>query len=367
MKVAFVYNPGRICRLDKIRSRQCASEFFYGSVQLSEWGDEVGIFEIDDQYSKPSIGQIVGDYLNKWHLLPNRTNGSIVIQIKNICHDLQNFDVVFGTTPAISFSLSVCKTLRMFDRPIIGIYCNLTDYPQGRIQRIVNGFFMKDTWAQLYSETEQKILSQNIKVNKERLIINQFGVDLDFWSPGNKKEGDYILSVGNDFRRDYDLLVRIASKMTFPFIIVTKLKIKSPIPPNVTIISGKWDSAELSDVELRNLYQQACCVVIPLKESTLPSGQSVCLQAMACGKPVILTRTKGLWSESMMRDDENVILVPVGDENLLTRKIEYLRSNPSERLRIGQNAFHAVSNEADIKCFAQRLKQTCKMALENRN
>lgn len=365
MKIAFIYFPGRLSRLAKVKAGQGASEFFYGSVQLLEWGDEVEIFELKDK-TKVSFGKIVGDYLYKWNLLPDSANGSMIMNIKELCPYFKKFDVVVGTSPGISFALSLCRTLRLFDQPIVGFYCGQADYIPTWLRRKMNSYFLRRTWAQLYSETEFDVLSKTLNVPHERLIINQFGVDLNFWTPGNDPEGDYVLSVGNDSRRDYDLLAKVASKINYPFIIVTKLPIKETIPPNMKIISGKWDLAELSDGELRDLYRRAKCVVIPLKESLQAAGQSVCLQAMACGKPVILTRTRGIWSRSMMRDGENIIIVMPGDEDALGQKIKHIMSNPSERERIGQNARLTACNEADIRSFAHRLRQTCKMALENK-
>ena len=43
-----------------------------------------------------------------------------------------------------------------------------------------------------------------------------------------------------------------------------------------------------------------------------PSGQSVTLQASACARPVVLSRTRGLWDPDRLRDGENVLLVPPG-------------------------------------------------------
>ena len=65
----------------------------------------------------------------------------------------------------------------------------------------------------------------------------------------------------------------------------------------------------LTDLEVRTLYQDAFSVIIPLKNVFQPSGYSVTLQALACGKPVILTLTKGLWAPRLFKSLENCILV----------------------------------------------------------
>jgi len=184
-------------------------------------------------------------------------------------------------------------------------------------------------------------------------------VDLNFWKPGVDREGQYILSVGNDLRRDYDLLLAVAARIDYPFKILTARNINDPIPAHVTVIPGTWPFEQSMDEKLLALYQNSICVVLPLKEGIQPSGQSVALQAMACGKPVILTHTKGLWSEAMMRHGENVFLVPVGDPEAMVEAIEKLLTDPEERRRIGTNGVRTVCQEGDINHFTDRLECEC--------
>ena len=57
----------------------------------------------------------------------------------------------------------------------------------------------------------------------------------------------------------------------------------------------------ISQMKIRELYQDAFAIIIPLKDVFQPSGYSVTLQAMACGKPVVLTKTKGLWAQKYLK------------------------------------------------------------------
>ncbi len=89
----------------------------------------------------------------------------------------------------------------------------------------------------------------------------------------------------------------------------------------------------LSDEELRDIYRGAKCVVIPPIDSLQPSGQSVCLQAMACGKAVIPTKTSGLWSETFMRYGSTILFVPPGEKDILIEKMKYIINDDDERKR----------------------------------
>jgi glycosyltransferase involved in cell wall biosynthesis len=101
------------------------------------------------------------------------------------------------------------------------------------------------------------------------------------------------------------------------------------------LTQGRWHDRTLSDAALRELYRQSSFVVVPLKESSQPQGQSVTLQAMACGKAVVLTRTAGLWSRSLMRHGVNCWLVPPGDCGALAAGIDRLANDAALCRRLG--------------------------------
>ena len=62
---------------------------------------------------------------------------------------------------------------------------------------------------------------------------------------------------------------------------------------NVDLISGNWNKQILSDSEIKKFYIESFLTLIPLKNSFQPSGQSVALQSMSVGTPVLITNTNG--------------------------------------------------------------------------
>ena len=61
------------------------------------------------------------------------------------------------------------------------------------------------------------------------------------------------------------------------------------------LIEGHWNYEILSDEELKEIYNNAILTIIPLKDSLQPSGQSVALQSMSSGTPVMISKTSGFW------------------------------------------------------------------------
>jgi glycosyltransferase involved in cell wall biosynthesis len=111
----------------------------------------------------------------------------------------------------------------------------------------------------------------------------------------------------------------------------------------------------VTDAELRELYRHALAVVVPLEDSIQPSGQSVALQAMACGRPVILTRTRGLWTGGDFGDGADLLLVAPASAEELRHALERLLADAAFRENLGAAARHAVLRSGRIDDFAARL------------
>jgi glycosyltransferase involved in cell wall biosynthesis len=354
MKIAFVYVGGRLARLADTRAGQAAREFFYGALELEECGHEVSLHEVDIGPDAPT-GSVLVETLYKLHLTPSKTNAPLVRQLRTLLPELNSCNVVVATASGPAYGLALLTACGQLRIPLIAIHCGIANHTLRRRRRMINGLLLRRSWTMLYGDGEVEQIQQMFDVPADRLRVNQFGVDTSFWQPNWAKGDNYILAVGNDLRRDYALLLQLAQRIDERFIVVTRQNL-GELPPNVEQVHGDWHAQALSDAGLRKLYQEAMLVVTPLKDSVQPSGQSVCLQAMACGKPVVLTRTRGLWSQEMMRDGHNVLLVSPEDLNALHKIVSRLISSPEDRERLGENARQTVSEHAEISLFASRLE-----------
>lgn len=354
MRIAFVYVQGRLARLADTREGLAAREFFYGALELQEHGHEVLLHEVDIGPDAPS-GSALIELLYRLHLMPSKTNASLVRQLRSLLPTINSCDAVVATASGPAYGLALLAACQQLRIPLIAIHCGIANHPLRPRRRMINSLLLRRSWTMLYGEGEVEPVKRMFSVAKDRVRVNQFGVDTNFWRPDWHLKGDYILAVGNDIRRDYALLLQLARRMGERFVVVTRQNL-GELPPNVEQIRGDWHSQALSDAGLRKLYQEAMLVVTPLQDSVQPSGQSVCLQAMACGKPVVLTKTSGLWSQEIMRDGENVFLVPPGDLEALHQAVSQLIASPEVRENLGKNARCTVCDKADISLFASRLE-----------
>jgi len=357
MRFAFLYTSGRLRRAEKVMEGLAPTDFFYGSEELRALGHEIFLLELPEDATRSLIGRVM-DLFNAY--LPMKVTGTQIDQVRSLAAAVSNCDVlvVAGSGPA--FVAELWRILGKIGCPVVGIHCGLLNVHYTPIRRKVTSFLLNRTWTMLFGDGEFRPLIDFFRVNSERVFVNQCGIDTDFWTPvedENAGAKGYVLAVGNDGRRDYDLLIKAAARCKQDFIIVTRATISGKVPSNVKIISGDFRDEILSDVQLRDLYRRARCVVTPLIESKQPSGQSVCLQAMACGRPAILTRTEGLWSETQMRNDENVILVPPHDVEAMSAAIERVCTDRQLADRLGRAGRETVCHDWTMRDYARRLDE----------
>lgn len=371
MKIAFVYLPGRIARIDDSIKDGCVddlckyrkyhpSEFYYGAFELLEQGHDVGIFEVIER-PRRSLKKYVAEKILYKKYLPVKTYAGIIDAVYFVLDKLEEYDVVVATTPGIAFSLGFWKMLRKFHKPIIGIQCGILNYSLNCGRVFFTRKLMNSMQTQLYGIGELDEIKKVYHVHSGKIEVNAFGVDAGFWHAGTQEADDgYILAVGNDALRDFNTLIRAAEDINSEVVIITSRPLPENLPANVKVVRGSWSSREIDDECLRDIYRKALAVAVPLHPGFQPSGQSVALQAMACSKPVILTKTKGLWDNEHLVERKNVLFVEPGDERQWVKLINELNSDKELVKRIGMAGREYVEKHGLIEMFAERIDSLCR-------
>ncbi len=95
--------------------------------------------------------------------------------------------------------------------------------------------------------------------------------------------------------------------------------------------------------------------IIPLLESSQPSGQSVALQSMAVGTPVIITKTEGFWDLDEFNDDKDLFFALNNNIDLWTEKIENILSNNKLMSEVSINAKTKIMENYNLDKFYENL------------
>lgn len=156
----------------------------------------------------------------------------------------------------------------------------------------------------------------------------------------NIKDEGYILANGASLR-DFDTFIKAINKTGYPAKIVlpgsdiagfhnTYFK-EDKCPPNVMIIRHDFDRFTWNEYMANSRI-----VVIPIRKDTIQSaGISVLMEAMALGKPVIVT--EGVATKGILPQDA-AITVPPGDYLALYKEIMKLWNNEGYRQKLSENA-----------------------------
>lgn len=134
--------------------------------------------------------------------------------------------------------------------------------------------------------------------------------------PSALDEG-FILSAGRTLR-DYALLLAAAPLIDRRIVIICgdgDLQ-RVHLPHNVEVLR------EIPRALYLERLRRCTLVALPLRPTLRSTGQVVMLEAMACGKPVVTTRSPG--TTDIVRDGENGRLVPPGDARALAGAVNDL-------------------------------------------
>lgn len=361
MKIAYIFHPGRLQRLEEASSGNAATEFFYGALELRARGHDVSCYELGDSAGKLTYDHLFLALMNRAGIMPPKAPPVLFRQIIRIVPSLHPFDIVIGTESGIAFALAATKLRKQWCGTLIGIHCGFLHHYQNRMAVYLTRLLFAQMESCFFGEGEKPVIQQRYRVPDDAVRVIPFGVDTKFWRPndGPYEKHPYILAVGNDFQRDYDLLLEAARLIDMRIKVVTERDIPADMPSNMEVIRGSYRNTGLSDLQLRELYRKALFTVIPLKPSFQPSGQSVALQSMACGTPVLVTKTEGLWDRCYLRDMENIVFIHSNTPEEWAVTIDRMTTDQELLKRLGKAALRYVSEHGKIERYADRLEQLC--------
>jgi glycosyltransferase involved in cell wall biosynthesis len=235
------------------------------------------------------------------------------------------------------------------------------------------------------SSVQTEIAAHRLKVPPGKLHHVMPPVDERFWRPRSAPIEDQICSVGWE-SRDYGTLVRavsglpvqvqiaigiqdfsssametdgpghsqprrfesISGKFTQPLYRKWRAQVLlEGVPPNVSIHN------QLSQQALRDLYARSRFVVVTLHEADFDAGVTTLCEAMAMGKAVIVTRTRG--QVDVVREGLSGLYVPPGDARALRQAIEHLLGHPEEAARMGRAGRELVEANHTLDHYVGRV------------
>ena len=364
MRIAFVHYPGRLARLDAARAGEGPTEFLFGAIELERAGHDVRHFEVDPALPSGPLARRAIDLQAGRERLPPHLSASVLRQTRALLPRLREVDVVVATTTGTAVALGTWRRLGRLPTPLVGIVAGLVNRPWSATRRRTSLPVLRSFHSVLYGPGELDGLVALDPALAERVHVDRFGVDVGYWTPdpdpdsAARADGP-VLALGNDGSRDWETLVAAAPSIDAHVHVLTAHPPPTALPANVSWEPADWHRRLLADDEIRAAYRAARAVVVPVRDVPQPSGQSVTLQALACGRPVVLTRTRGTWDERL---GEAVRLVAPADPDALAAAVGELLDRPGEAAQVGARARDWVCERGAVQGFADRLLAVCARA-----
>lgn len=209
----------------------------------------------------------------------------------------------------------------------------------------------------LWTSTHRDFAINVLGIPPTKIKFIPYYVDQKFWRP-IPSITDKICSVGVEMR-DYPTLINALKGLDIHchiaagpargkmFQTVEAINNNGVLPSNVTVFP-------MSHLELRNLYAQSRFVVIPLLQTDSDNGLTSILEAMAMGKAVICSRTKG--QIDVIREGVTGMYVPQGNSDALRDAIKYLWDHPDEAERMGREGRNQIELNNNWEQFIVNVK-----------
>lgn len=362
-KILYIFGPGRLQKISNENFQ--AKEFFYGYFDLNNKHKLNAIGASKSTSNRKGARQGLHYYdrfIVKLTSFPSYSTE--IVTIKNIKNYSKSEIAVFTSDALFISFLPIVFFYKIIGKKINNIVITmglLGKPPVKKFKKITNKLFLKlvhfsaDKFVFL-GKGEYELAKKLYGENNSKICHIPFSVDTEFWSRNTKKEKEGILFVGNDGKRDYELLVKLVEEMKdFNFTFVSNFKFNYSAS-NLKIVKGNWHEQLLSDEELRNYYMNAKLTILPIKETYQPSGQSVGLQSISCRTPILVSKTKGFWGDEYFVNKYRVNFVNNNNVDKWSKAINTIL-NSYKSFELSKEDTVDFHKEYGLEKFVQKLEE----------
>ena len=206
-----------------------------------------------------------------------------------------------------------------------------------------------------FADAQRARLLDLIRLEPASVHVCALGVDERFLRAERSPSPEgHVLAVGRDLARDYETFAAAVTGLPASVVLVASTKNLTGVrlPPNVDV------RLDTSPVELRRLYEQARCVVVPTRRESFPygadcSGQTVVLDSFAMARACVVSARSTL--KGYAEDAVNALVVPAEDATSLRRAIDRLLAQPDFAAELGAAGRNAVERQFTTRRLAARL------------
>jgi len=367
INILYVFGSGRS---DRIKDSEIQTEeFFYGYFHFKNKYENTDFIEMKNEVKPEKISQSVLLFIDKvFRKLTNLPFYMNLICTKTNYKKISKADKIIATNDRLGLSILPMVLFIKFKKKVelniivMGLFSKkknfITSIFQKVLYRIIFNSVSKFIFLGLGEKNEAK---KEFEKYQDKFIFLPFCVDSNFWKNDSKtnESSNTVLFLGNDGNREFSKVVEIARKMShinFKFVTSHNFKMEE-LPKNVSYTKANWNENILSDKDIKNFYIDAKITILPLIDSFQPSGQSVSLQSMAMGTPVLITKTKGFWDSGNFKNNENIFFVEDNEIDSWIKSIKLIYDNQELLNNVAQNGTKLIRDKYNLKFFNDNLER----------
>lgn len=313
-----------------------------------------------------------------WTRILRRVIGASLAQVVLARTRASRYDAVFVDQETTGFAFAALLSRR---RPRLVMIGHFLSPRKAQLSRAL-GLQRKIDCMIVHSTQQQRSAERGLGLRPAQIALVPYQTDEHFWSPRPATAKRQICAVGLE-NRDYDTLIAAVRNMDIQVVVAAAslwsthdgVASAKALPRNVAVASFDYAA-------LRNLYAESFFIVVPLKDVDNQSGITTILEAMAMGKAVVVSHTRGQtdvvrdrrhasrvaperptqpeWARILGAADTTVqeptgIYVRPGDTGELRRAIAFLVDHPEIARTMGRNGRQLLLETMSLAHFAERV------------
>jgi len=329
----------------------------YGLDEVEESGFEVA-HSLEPQRSPGSLARSVGGGLHRAvHLLGGYSGDFRTVLSCRAA--LTRADVVFSTVDTVGIPLALLGRVGLVRTPVvyaaIGLPERLSQLRNRAARRFYRSAYRRLHTIVAYGWGEVEALRTWLGDDGPPVEFVAFGVDTDYFRPDASRvpEAD-VVSIGADPKRDFALLVALARRLperSFRVIASAEhARALGEVPPNLAV------EVDVPFPLVRERLSAARAVALPVRDNSYSGATTTLLQAMASGKPVVVTRTAAIARGYHLEDGLNCRLVPPGDLEALESAVSGVLADPGAATGIGLRARETVERHHAWRAYTDAIR-----------
>lgn len=316
-----------------------------------------------------------------WTRMLGRLGGTGLAQAALAWRWSGQYDAVFVDRETTGSILGALNRLRR-KRPRLVMIAHLLTPRKKRLLLRLLGIRHTADCLIVHSTPQQQAAVTHLGLRTEQVSLLPYQTDPGFWASRSRTPKRQICSAGLEYR-DYDTLVEAARDLDVEVTIAAASHWSrheaglgsEKLPENVRVVS-------LDYAALREAYADSLFVVVPLHDADNQAGITTILEAMAMGKAVVVSHTRGqtdvvrdrrhlsrsnpqratqpewarlLGASDLTANGHTGMYVRPNDAAELRRAIVFLLDHPKQAATMGANGRRLIEETMGLDHFVERV------------